>query len=103
MAITIQEKYQRLREKLMNPVFYAEYRKKCREYQRRYARDPEYRRKQNIANADYKFRKVRGLPIRPRTKIKPTALVIPVTPATPVTPESNFDFKLVPSIQVDFS
>ena len=100
MAITIQEKYLRLKERLKDPVFYAEYRKKCLERQRKYARDPEYCRKRALSTADWRWRKDRGLPTRPRNKLKPVGLIIPKIPTAPAT---NFDFQLVSDIKVDFS
>ena len=101
MAISVQEKYLRLKEKLKNPVFYAEYQKKKLERQRHYARDPEYCKKRNLSTADWRFRKARGLPTRPRGTLKPAGLVIPRAPANQT--DTNFEFKLVSSIQVDFS
>lgn len=100
MAISVQEKYLRLKEKLKNPVFYAAYQKKKLERQRQYARDPEYCKKRNLSTADWRFRKARGLPTRPRGTLKPAGLVIPKLAPTP---DTNFEFKLVSSIQVDFS
>ena len=100
MAISIQEKYLRLKERLKDPVFYAEYRKKCLERQRKYARDPEYCRKRALSTADWRWRKDRGLPTRPRNKLKPVGLVLPHVPTAP---QTNFDFQLVSDIKVDFS
>jgi len=99
MAISIQEKYLRLKEKLKNPVFYAAYRKMKLEKQRQYARDPEFCKKRNLATADWKFRKVRGLPIRPYHRIKPAGLVIPPLAKTEPT---NYEFTLVSDISVAF-
>jgi len=98
MAITIQEKYLRFKEKLKDPVFYVAYRKMKLEKQRHYARDPEWCKKRNLATADWKFRKERGLPIRPYHRIKPAGLAIPSLAKT----EPTYEFTLVPSISVSF-
>ena len=89
MPISAQEKYLRLREKLKNPIFYKEYQKKRLIRQREYARDPEYCKKRALSTADWRFRKLRGLPTRPRVLI---------TSKT----QTNFEFTLVPSISVEF-
>ena len=101
MPISVQEKYLRLKEKLKDPVFYAEYRKKCLERQRRYARDPEYCRKRNLSTADWRWRKERGLPTRHKDKIRPANL--PKLPIEPCVTPPNFDFQIVNEIKVDFS
>lgn len=77
-----------------DPEFYREHMAKRLELQRKYARDPEYCRKRRLANADYKFRKARGLPTRAREP-----LGIPMTPPPP----APFQFALVKEITVDFS
>ena len=99
MAITPQEKYLRLKEKLKDPVFYAAYRKMKLEKQRQYARDPEFCKKRNLATADCKFRKIRGLPVRSYQRIKPASLVMPPLEKTEPT---NYEFTLVPNISVAF-
>jgi len=99
MAISVQEKYLRLKEKLKNPVFYAAYQKKKLERQRHYARDPEYCKKRNLSTADWRFRKARGLPTRPRGTLKPAGLVIPPLAKTEPT---NYEFTLVSDISVAF-
>ena len=96
MPISNKEKYERLLEKLKNPIFYEEYRKKSIERQRRYARDHEYCKKRALASADWKYRKQRGLPTRPRTLRKPSGLVIPKT-------DDTFNFQIVSKISVDFN
>ena len=103
MPITYQEKYLRLVEALKDPVYYKEYQKKRLIRQRKYARDPEYVKKRNLSTADWRFRKERGLPTRPRNKIKPVGLIIPTIPKDTSNTSGNFDFQLVSSIQVDFS
>ena len=103
MAITVQEKYQRLKEKLKDPVYYANYRKKCLERQRRYARNPEYCKKRALSSADWRWRKDRGLPTRPRHKIRPTNVItLPCTPEPPPGPTGPFEFSLVSAISVAF-
>jgi hypothetical protein len=71
------------------------------ERQRHYARDPEYCKKRNLATADCKFRKVRGLPVRPYQRIKPAGLIIPPFPLTKTEP-TNYEFTLVSNISVAF-
>ena len=97
MAISIQEKYLRLKEKLKDPVFYAQYQKKKLEKQRQYARDPEYCKKRALSTADWRFRKARGLPTRPRDILKPAGLIIPPLKKTEPT---NYEFTLVSEISV---
>jgi hypothetical protein len=99
MAITAKEKYLRLKEKLKDPVFYADFRKKRLERQRQYARDPEYCKKRNLSTADWRFRKARGLPTRPRCILKPAGLIIPPLAKTEPT---NYEFTLVSDISVAF-
>ena len=110
MAITVREKYLRLRERLKDPVYYAQYQRKKLEKQRRYARDPEFCKKRNLATADWRWRKARGLPTRPRDKIRP-ANVLPylnappsVAPVRSIPPGSTgpFKFTLVSDISVAF-
>jgi hypothetical protein len=87
MAITIREKYLRLLEKMKDPIFYAEFSKKRLERQRRYyATHPDIVAKRNLSTADWKFRKARDLPIRPRIQRKPEGLVIAKAPVTPMAP-----------------
>ena len=105
MAISAQEKYLRLKEKLKNPVFYAAYRKMKLEKQRQYARNPEYCKKRNLATADCKFRKVRGLPVRPYHRIQPAGLaerIQCVIPPLKKTEPTNYEFTLVSDISVAF-
>ena len=99
MAISVQEKYLRLKEKLKNPVFYAEYQKKKLERQRQYARDPEFCKRRNLSTADWRWRKARGLPVRSRGILKPAGLVIPPLAKTEPT---NYEFTLVSDISVAF-
>jgi hypothetical protein len=99
MAISVQEKYLRLKEKLKDPVFYAQYQKKKLERQRQYARDPEYCKKRALSTADWRWRKSRGLPTRPRDILKPEGLVIPPLAKTEPT---NYEFTLVSEISVAF-
>jgi hypothetical protein len=103
MAISVQEKYLRLKEKLKDPVFYAAYQRKKLERQRHYARDPEFCKKRNLSTADWRFRKARGLPVRPRGKLRPANLNIPKLPIEPSVTPPNFDFQIVNEIKVDFS
>ena len=98
MPLTVQEKYQRLKEKLKDPVFYSEYRKKCLERQRRYARDPEYCRKRALSTADWRWRKNRGLPTRFKSKLRPHILSIPKPEPQP----ASYEFTLVSEIAVSF-
>ena len=100
MAITVREKYLRLKERLKDPVFYANYRKKCLERQRRYARDPEYCRKRNLSTADWRWRKDRGLPTRHKDKIRTKNAITLVDP--PSGPTGPFEFTLVSDISVAF-
>jgi len=101
MAISIREKYLRLKEKLKNPVFYAEYQRKKLEKQRQYARDPEFCKRRNLSTADWRWRKARGLPTRPREKIRPDNVInLPCAPAPG--PSGPFEFTLVPEISVAF-
>jgi hypothetical protein len=102
MPLSIREKYEKLLEKLKNPVFYEEYHKKSIERQRRYARDPEYCKKRALATAEWRYRKQRGLPTRQRTQRKPTGLVTPRDLVTPKT-DDTFNFQLVSEISVDFN
>jgi len=105
MAISVQEKYLRLKEKLKNPVFYAAYQKKKLERQRHYARDPEYCKKRNLSTADWRFRKARGLPTRPRGTLKPAGLaerIQCVIPPLKKTEPTNYEFTLVSDISVAF-
>jgi len=53
-----------------DPDFLVKFRNKANDRQRVYAKNEEYRAKRMKANADYKFRKARGQPTRPRTLIK---------------------------------
>jgi hypothetical protein len=99
MAISVQEKYLRLKEKLKDPVFYAAYRKKRLEKQRQYQRDPEFCKRRNLSTADWRFRKARGLPTRPRGILKPAGLIIPPLAKTEPT---NYEFTLVSNISVAF-
>lgn len=92
----MREKYEKLLEKLKDPIFYKEYQKKSLERQRKYARDPEYRKKSRIATADWRYRKQRGLPTRPRNQRKPKDLVVPKT-------DDNFNFQIISEISVDFN
>jgi len=100
MPITAQEKLARLRDKLKDPVFYKEFQKKRLIQQRKYAQDPEFCKRRNLSTADWRFRKERGLPTRPRIIRKPAGLIIPVIPQTS---QTNFDFTMVSEIKVDFS
>lgn len=98
MAITPKEKYLRLKEKLKDPIFYAEFRKKQLERQRRYARNPEYCKKRALSTADWRWRKLRGLPTRQRNKIKPTVPSI----IQGAEPNQSFEFTLIKDIKVSF-
>jgi hypothetical protein len=102
MPISIREKYEKLLEKLKDPIFYKEYHKKSLERQRRYARDPEYCKKRAIATADWRHRKQRGLPTRQRNQRKPKDLIIPKDLITPKT-DDKFNLQLVSEISVDFN
>lgn len=85
MAITTREKYLRLLEKMKDPIFYTEFSKKRLDRQRKYvALNPEIATKRNLSTADWKFRKARGLPTRPRLNRKPDGLVITKTPIAPM-------------------
>jgi hypothetical protein len=105
MAITYEEKCLRLKEKLKDPVFYAAYRKKRLDRQRQYARDPEFCKRRNLSTADWRFRKARGLPTRPRGILKPAGLIIPplrTECVQPKTEPTNYEFTLVSNISVAF-
>lgn len=83
------EKYERLLEKFKNPVVYEEYRARKLKAQRKYAEDPEFRKRRALSTADWRFRKTRGLPTRERVSRKPH--------------ETNFEFTIVPEVSVSFS
>lgn len=78
-------KYSNLLQKFQaDPDFLVQFRNEANDRQRIYAKSEEYRAKRAKANADYKFRKARGQPTRPRTLIK-GSLPLAVPLALPVT------------------
>jgi len=86
-------KYERLLQKFKDdPDFYRAFRQRETERHRGYLKKAKYRRQRNDANADYKFRKARGMPIRKRVPVG-----IPL-----VKPERNYEFSIVPEIVVAF-
>lgn len=107
MAISIREKYERQLEKMKDPVFYREFQKKRLERQRKYAEDPEFCKRRNLSTADWRFRKQRGLPTRPRINRKPAMPLLPMAPMAPKAPMTpkvtdEFSFEIVPEISVSF-
>ena len=89
-------KYERLLEFMKDPVYYQKYRESKLKFQRKYAEDPEYRKKRALSTADWRLRKALGMPTRPRVNRKPQVPLLP--PSSP----RNFDFSLVPEVSVSF-
>jgi hypothetical protein len=100
-------KYDKLVEKLQkDPEFYRQYRERQLKSQRKLATDREFRLRRAKATADWRYRKERGLPTRPRVIRKPQTPLLNAFSAriecVQKPQEKTFDFTLVPEISVAF-
>jgi hypothetical protein len=77
---------------MADPELYNKYRESKKLALRKLAQDPDFRLRRAVSCADWRYRKARGLPTRPRVNRMPLRIEQPRT----------FDFTLVPQISVAF-
>lgn len=105
MSDITRQKYLKRMEKLAaDPEAYHKYRESKKLALRKLAEDQDYRIRRAVSCADWRYRKARGLPTRPRVSRKPqgTPLRIEKPQERTECVQRNFDFTLVPEISVAF-
>jgi len=98
------QKYLKRMEKLAaDPEAYNKYREGKKLALRKLAEDQDFRLRRAVSCADWRYRKARGLPTRPRVNRMPqTPLRIEKPQERTECVQRNFDFTLVPQISVAF-